>query len=185
VEVIVDVHDLGTAAAHTRNNCARKLSRRSFCENGSGCEKVAGGSIIPTVSALKKVFYETVIAHVNRKDWWHVPPRDPAAYRKRGKFLASSFREAEFWGRPLDEPHRVSIVRPLIGDEQTIEKALFGKILSSDGISIVERWQVDAKIKKAAVAHGYDCILLMTPKAFSELKEKGKIPRTLELNIFR
>lgn len=43
------------------------------------------------------LFHEKLIAHVNRKDWWHVPPRDPSAYSKRGKFFASSFREAEFW----------------------------------------------------------------------------------------
>jgi len=48
--------------------------------------------------------FEKLVAHVNRKGWWHVPPRDPTAYGKRGKFFASSFREAEFWGRPLDEP---------------------------------------------------------------------------------
>ncbi|MFZ0921608.1 MAG: hypothetical protein WA020_00980, partial [Candidatus Acidiferrales bacterium] len=63
------------------------------------------------------VFFEKLVAHVNRKEWWHVPPRDPSAYNKRGKFLASSFREAEFWGRPLDEPQRVAVSKPLIGDE--------------------------------------------------------------------
>jgi hypothetical protein len=40
-----------------------------------------------------RVFFENVVAHINRKEWWHVPPRDPSAYSKRGKFLASSFRE--------------------------------------------------------------------------------------------
>lgn len=49
-----------------------------------------------------------LIAHINRKSWWHVPPRDPRAYERRGKFYASSFREAEFYGRPLDDPERVS-----------------------------------------------------------------------------
>jgi hypothetical protein len=42
---------------------------------------------------MKNAFYEKLIAHVNRKQWWHVPPADPDAYAKRGKFLASSFRE--------------------------------------------------------------------------------------------
>lgn len=73
------------------------------------------------------IFYEKPIAHVNGKDWWHVPPRDPSAYRKRGKFLASSFREAEFWGRPLDQPERVLVARPLVSDEERIETVLFGK----------------------------------------------------------
>jgi len=25
-----------------------------------------------------------LLVRINRKDWWHVPPADPAAYRKRG-----------------------------------------------------------------------------------------------------
>ena len=136
------------------------------------------------VARIRSKYFARLVAHVNRKGWWHVPPRDPGAYRKRGKFLASSFREAEFWGRPLDEPQRVSIIRPLIGDEQTIEKTLFGQRLSSEGISMDERWRIDAKIKKTALARGYDAVLLMTPKAYSELKAKGKMPRSLELNVF-
>src|SRR6266403_1157154 len=67
---------------------------------------------------------EKVVRRVNRKKWWHVPPTDPLAYSKRGKFLASSFSEAEFYGRPLDEPQRVSIKKPLVGDEHAISKAL-------------------------------------------------------------
>src|SRR2546430_17541106 len=82
------------------------------------------------------IFYQKLIAHVNRKDWWHVLPRDPSAYSERGKFLAWSFREAEFWGRPLDEPQRVSIARPLIGDEETIEKSLLGRRAYDEDMAI-------------------------------------------------
>src|ERR1700683_3374384 len=81
-------------------------------------------------------FYEKLIAHVNRRNWWHVPPQDPSAYSKRGKFLASSFAEAEFWGRPLDEPMKVKISNPLIGDEATIERELFGRPISSGDVSL-------------------------------------------------
>src|SRR5258708_40252368 len=72
-------------------------------------------------------FFEKLVAHVNRKKWWHVPPRNPKAYSKRGQFLASSFREAEFWGRPLDEPLRVTVANPLISDEERIESELLGR----------------------------------------------------------
>ncbi|MGB6875852.1 MAG: hypothetical protein WBD87_07430 [Candidatus Acidiferrales bacterium] len=127
---------------------------------------------------------EKIIAHINRKVWWHVPPRDPEAYRKRGKFLASSFKEAEFWGRPLDEPQKVEVRRPLIGDEGTIEKELFGRRVSRDqNITMEERWEIDAKMKRAALDKGYDSILLMAPKAYSRLKMSGKLPRSLELNL--
>jgi len=128
-------------------------------------------------------FFEKLVAHVNRKEWWHVPPHEPRAYAKRGKFLASSFREAEFWGRPLDEPQRVAITRPLIGDEETIEKTLFGRRVSSEDIALEKRWTLDAKMRRAALARGYDSIVLMSPKAFSTLKASGKVPRSIELNV--
>ena len=131
----------------------------------------------------RNVLVEKLAAHVNRKEWWHVPPRDPSAYDKRGKFFASSFREAEFWGRPLDEPQRVTIGKPLIGDEATIEEKLLGRRVSSDDIAMEDRWALDARLKRAAIAKGFDSIVLMTSKAFKELKSKGKLPRSIELNV--
>jgi hypothetical protein len=126
-----------------------------------------------------------VVAHVNRKSWWHVPPQDPNAYRKRGKFLASSFREAEFWGRPLDEPQRVAIAVPLVGDEPAIERELFGKRISTGELTIERRFKLDAKMKRTALAKRYDSILLMAPKTFARFKATGKIPRSLELNVLK
>ncbi|MGO9271727.1 MAG: hypothetical protein ACLQOO_15930 [Terriglobia bacterium] len=70
---------------------------------------------------------EKLIAHLSRREWWHCPPQDPKAYQKRGKFLASSFREAEFWGRPLDESQQVTISNPPIDDEVGIETEPFGQ----------------------------------------------------------
>jgi hypothetical protein len=72
-------------------------------------------SVVHKPSAYKTL----IIANVNRKNWWHVPSRDPDACEKRGVFLASSFREAEFGGgRPLDRLKRVSVVNPFLGDEE-------------------------------------------------------------------
>lgn len=130
-----------------------------------------------------------LVAHINRKGWWHVPPADPQAYRKRGKFYSSSFREAEFWGRPLDQPHQVKISNPLIGDEDEIERTLFGnRIREPEPTSpkVLEwRWGFDARMKKAALASGYDAIVLLTPKAFIAYKESAKIPRSIELNVLK
>jgi len=134
---------------------------------------------------MKSELYERIVAHVNRKSWWHVPPVDPNAYRKRGKFLASSFGEAEFWGRPLDDPQRVTVAMPIVGDEETIERGLFGKTVSTEDISVPQRFRLDAEMKKAALAKGYDSILLMSPRSFVRFKSTGKIPRSLELNILR
>ena len=137
-----------------------------------------------TRAGKKLALVDKIVAHVNRKQWWHVPPRDPEAYRKRGKFLASSYREAEFWGRPSDMPQKVCIAKPLIGDEATIEKKLFGKCISDENIEMEERFKLDAKIKRAALAKGYDSIALMAPKAYAEFRRGGKIPRCMELNVF-
>ncbi len=131
----------------------------------------------------RDIFLPRLIAHINRKKWWHVPPRDRSAYRKRGKFFASSFREAEFWGRPLDKPEKVKIARPLIGDEGSIEKKLFARRISRQGMTAQERWVLDAKMKRAAIVKGYDSIVLMTPKGISEFRVSGKMPRSIELNV--
>jgi len=132
---------------------------------------------------LNSTQYQRLVALVNRKAWWHVPPRDPNAYRKRGKFLASSFREAEFWGRPLDEPQKVDVARPLVGDEGAIERKLFGKRVSDESISMDDRWRLDARMKRAALATGYDSILLMSSRGLRRFRSAGKVPRSLELNI--
>lgn len=138
---------------------------------------------------VKDEFLRKLISHVNKKDWWHVPPLDPLAYSKRGKFLSSSFRDAEFWGRPLDIPEHVSISNPLIGDEPTIEMVLFGKPVKhpepgASG-SMEFQFKLDARMKRAALSKGYDSIVLMTSKAFSVYKGQGKMPRSVELNILK
>jgi hypothetical protein len=127
---------------------------------------------------------EKAIIHVNRKNWWHVPPVDPNAYSKRGKFFASSFAEAEFWGRPQDEPHKVSILEPLIGEERTIAKALSIQPQRT-GMTRKQLASHDALLRNAALKKGFDSILLMTRKSFAEFKESGKLPRSLELNILK
>lgn len=131
---------------------------------------------------MKKAFYERLVAHVNRKNWWHVPPVDPDAYKKKGKFLASSFAAAEFYGRPLDDPQKVKVARPIVGDERTIARAL--RIPAQrEGMSLERIAAHDARWRNAALRKGFDAILLMAPKCFAEWKASGKIPRSLELNI--
>jgi hypothetical protein len=132
---------------------------------------------------------DKLVAHINRKRWWHVPPQDPEAYRKRGKFCASSFHEAEFWGRPLDEPQRVAVSNPLVGDGDAIETELFGHPIPGPDPNfrrVLEwRWRVDARMRKAALARGYDSIVLITPAAFVAYTDAGKIPRSVELNVLK
>jgi hypothetical protein len=136
---------------------------------------------------IKKEFIERIISHINKKEWWHVPPADPLAYSKRGKFLSSSFRDAEFWGRPLDEPEHVKISNPLLGDEATIESALFRKTIKHPepgSLGSMEfQFELGARMKRVALSKGYDSIVLMTPKAFTTFKEQGKMRRSIELNV--
>lgn len=136
---------------------------------------------------MKKAYRQALIEKINRKDWWHVPPSDPRAYDKRGKFYASNFREGEFWGRPLDTPERVTVQNPVIGDEPHVQEALFGKTVKYPGEDyprLLEwRWKLDARMKKAALAKGYDAIVIMSTPAFKKLRTQGRLPRNIELNV--
>jgi len=129
---------------------------------------------------------KTLIAKINRKDWWHVTPGDPRAYDKRGKFYASTFGEGEFWGRPLDTPERITIQNPVIGDEPEVWRVLFGKPVKFPGMNhprVLEwRWKLDARMKTVALKKGYDAIVIMSTAAFKKYVA-GKLPRSIELNV--
>ena len=126
---------------------------------------------------------QKLIRHVNHKDWWHVTPTDPRAYEKRGKFLSSTFKEAEFYGRPRDVPERVTVASPLVGDNDTIERKLIGRVESYPDIGVRERFALDAKLRRAALKKGYDSIVLMSKRGFQDFKKEGRIPRSIELNV--
>jgi hypothetical protein len=130
---------------------------------------------------------EKLIARINRKDWWHVPPSDPKAYQKRGMFLASTFREAEFWGRSLNKPIRVKVLNPIIGDEKTIHTELRvvpPEYPGDESLKLLEwRWKLDARLKKAAVAKRYDAIVLLSPAGYAKFVAEGRLPISIELNL--
>jgi hypothetical protein len=102
-------------------------------------------------------------------------------------FLASTFREAEFWGRPLDTPIRVNITNPIIGDETTIQTELHvaaPEYPGDDSPKLLEwRWKLDARLKNAAMAKGYDAIVLLSPSGYAKFLAEGKIPISIELNL--
>jgi hypothetical protein len=133
--------------------------------------------------------HNQLIQYIARKEWWHVPPVNPNAYSLRGIFYHSTFREAEFYGRPSD-PERVTVSCPLVGDNDSIEQTLFGKCCSNNftsmsGQNFIEaRFALDAKMKKFAAERGYDSIVLMTSCAYAKYISNGKIPRSIELNVF-
>src|SRR3990167_7312899 len=116
-----------------------------------------------------------LIQKINNSDWWHVTPRDPDAYKKRGKFFASTFARAEFYGRPNDIPERVSLKNPVFGfSEREILTKLFNKekaqeylaALSSDDDAYDPDWykkriDLDARMHSRARELGYDAIILM------------------------
>jgi hypothetical protein len=132
---------------------------------------------------LRETHLQKLIRNINRKAWWHVPPVDPRAYEKRGKFLASSFTEAEFYGRPHDIPERVAIAAPVIGDDRYIEMTLIGRVESAPSMSVPKRLALDARLRRAALREGFDSIVLLTPIGFRQFKDKGRIPRSMELNV--
>jgi hypothetical protein len=124
---------------------------------------------------------DKLIQHVNKKDWYHVPPAEgQAAYAKRGQFFASNYKDAEFYGRPLDEAQNPQIKKPLVGDEATIGKEL-GIAPQKEGMTREEIAEHDKQWGSAAKQKGYDSILLMSPDQWKEFQSSGKIPRSLEL----
>lgn len=130
---------------------------------------------------------EKLVARINRKDWWHVPPSDPRAYEKRGMFLVSPFREAESWGRPLDTPIRVNVRTPIIRDESTIQIELGvvpPKYPGDDSPKLLKwRWELDAGLKNAALEKAYDAIVLLSSSGYAKFLADAKLSLSIELNL--
>ena len=136
---------------------------------------------------IKKI----LVDKINNSDWWHVTPRDPNAYSKRGKFLASTYRQAEFYGRPNDIPEKVFITNPVYGfSEREILKQLFPKRNNGflqdddekDKFWYQKRIEQDAAMFKKAKSLGYDAIVLVAEIGRKEL-ERNRKPRSIELNL--
>ena len=133
---------------------------------------------------------EVLTDKINKSEWWHVPPQDPKAYKKRGKFLASTYQQAEFYGRPNDVPDKVFITNPIYGfSEKEIIAQLFPGndndfLLDSleNGGSYQERIELDAAMFKKAKFLGHDAIVLMIEAGRKEL-ERNRKPRSIELNL--
>ncbi|MBY0427659.1 MAG: hypothetical protein K2Q32_00395 [Alphaproteobacteria bacterium] len=138
---------------------------------------------------------EVLIKIINRSAWWHVMPIDPNAYKKRGKFLASSYSQAQFYGRPNIESEKVNIKNPVFGFSeieillQLFEKAdqtaalnLYNELIKSDSNTYKMRIELDSKMYVKAKKLGFDAIVLMTEAAKSALGRFRK-PHSIELNL--
>lgn len=127
-------------------------------------------------------FKDELVAALAKKEFWHVPPAEgEGAYAKRGKFLASSFKDAEFYGRPLDEAQHVQIKNPIIGTEQEIADRL-GLEPQHEGMSQEEMNAHDRKWALAAKKAGYDAIVTVGGKQLANFKRTGRIPSQMEVN---
>lgn len=134
---------------------------------------------------------KTLVQKINNSMWWHVPPKDPEAYKKRGKFFASTFLQASFYGRPNDEPSKVRIHNPVYGfSEEEILIKLFGrpealsllKSVTDDEKFYNARIILDAKIYQKARRLGHDAVVLIVPSGRVAL-QKNKKPNSIELNL--
>ena len=135
----------------------------------------------------------TFADQLNKRKWWHSPPADKAAYKKRGIFLASSYKECELYGRPLNEPIRVRVFNPLVGTEENIISLLFGNTSRqiADYVSMLNgtareplkvRFKLDNDLFKTAKSRNYDSIAIISEKGIEKIK-KCKLPKSVELNI--
>ena len=134
---------------------------------------------------------EALMDKINKSEWWHVTPGDPDAYKKRGKFLASTYQQAEFYGRPNDVPEKVSITNPVYGfSEKEILTQLFPEVDNSslldnfadEDYCYQQRIELDAAMFKKAKSLGYDAIVLMTQYGRKAL-ERNRKPHSIELNV--
>ena len=126
---------------------------------------------------------EKLVLHINAHKGWRTALPDAKMINRRGLFYASSYKEAEFYGRPIDIPFTINIKRPLFGDEIHVMQTL-GLPLPNQDISIKERFAMDAKMKRLAIAKGYDSVALFTTKAYQTYMKTGTIPRSIELQVF-
>ena len=124
-----------------------------------------------------------LVAYIKAHKWWRTALPSKTAIKARGVFYASSFHEAEFYGRPLDTPFMLEVISPLFGDESHIMEML-ELPLPPDNISGKERFALDAEMLKRARGLGYDSIALMTPAGYWDYLVKGKIPRSIEIQVF-
>jgi hypothetical protein len=135
---------------------------------------------------------QVLINKINTSYWWHVPPRDKDAYKKRGKFLASTYMQAEFYGRPNNEPEKVAIANPIWSDSEIdILARLFPDSYQEKYERVVScvhsdyyqnRIDLDAQMHRRAKELGYDAIVLLGSSGIKELRKNRK-PRSIELNV--
>lgn len=140
---------------------------------------------------MKTIYKNILIKKINKSVWWHVAPDDITAYEKRGKFYASTYKQAEFYGRPNDIPDRVKITNPICGiSELDILKLLFPIDYIKLYTSVIndrkdwykKRISLDSKMYKKAKSMGYDAIVLLGCNANKYLMRNRK-PHSIELNL--
>lgn len=138
---------------------------------------------------------QVLIEKINESNWWHTPPKDKNAYEKRGKFLASTWEEAFFYGRPYDEPEQVEVKNPVYG---TSEKEILEQLFPGQSEELLRRVkrndkgyesgfydrriELDAKMCSKAKELGFDSIVLLGSDG-REYLEKNQKPPSVELNL--
>ena len=135
----------------------------------------------------------TFTDQLNKRKWWHSPPADKKTYKKRGIFLASSYKECEFYGRPLDEPIKVNVSNPLVDTEENLIRLLFGNnssqmvaynalINGNAKEPLKVRFKLDKDLFKTAKNKNYDAIAVVSEKRLENIKNR-KLSKSIELNI--
>ena len=115
---------------------------------------------------------EKLVLHINAHKWWRTTLPDAKMVNSRGLFYASSYKDAEFYGRPIDIPFTINVKRILFGDEVHIMQTL-GLPLHNQDIRIKKRFALDAKMKRLAIVKGYDSIALFTTKGYQIYMKTG------------
>ncbi len=137
---------------------------------------------------------DLLINKINSGKWWHATPCDPDAYNKRGRFFASTYLQAQYYGKPNDAPEKVTINNPVFGfSEEEIWRQVIPSYRDNKLMMDIlddtddENWYdrritVDAKMFSAAKKLGYDSIILICQSGYKTLLKNRK-PHSIELNL--
>ena len=140
---------------------------------------------------MKADLKKTLISKINASAWWHVPAMDPDAYKKRGRFLASTYAQASFYGRPNDIPEKVYVFNPICGTSEleilkvlfpTTYSGLYANVCREDNNWYERRIDLDSKICARARDMGHDAIALLAKNGKRYLLRNRK-PHSIELNL--
>lgn len=161
-KALVDsVFGLSTALKACKASFNESDHPRAPAGESDGGEFMAGGGSGASQDKTQAKADPKVTAHLNRKKWYRTALPDAQAIKDRGVFYASSYREAEFYGRPLDDPFTPEFREKVrkMREKMNAEKALFSLARSIKALGESLGAELPLSVKIILQNHGQILIL--------------------------